>query len=61
MPGKNREQKRRNALAKELASPLYGPRIREVKKHYMIDRLHEQEADEDIYDYLKDLGLTTRE
>jgi hypothetical protein len=58
-----RELRRRNHVARDLLTPKYGPRIRESNKHHLIDELHEQEADEEIYDYFddKEMGLAGKE
>lgn len=56
-----REVRRRNHVAKDLLTPKYAPRVREVKKHHMIDELHEQDANDDLYWFFKELGLSNKE
>lgn len=67
-----REFRRRNHVAKDLYTPKYGPKIRESKKHHLIDELHEEECLEAVHDYVeeqddsdywffKGLGLSTKE
>lgn len=64
------EQKRRRAVrrinhvAKDLRLPQYGPRIRDTNRKHLIDELHEEEAEDEIYDFYhedKELGLTSKE
>lgn len=60
--GKQRKAtRRRNHIAKDLRTPKYGPRIRELKKQHLIDEYHEQEAEEDLAEFLGLLGVGPKE
>lgn len=58
--GGSRLYARRNMIAKDLYTPKYGPRIRETNRRHMIDVLHEQEAEEDLFEALK-MGISSKE
>lgn len=52
MNNKQRRQiRRRNFLARELHEPRYGPRIVPDKRRFLIDKIHEDEADDDLFEY----------
>lgn len=62
VPSKQRREfRRRNHIARDLRTPKYGPRIKESKRRHLINELHEQEADEEVYELLKDIGLGAKE
>lgn len=62
IPSKQRRAfRRRNHIARDLRTPKYGPRIKESKRRYLIDHLHEQEAEDEMYHLLKELGLEAKE
>jgi hypothetical protein len=42
----------RNHIAKDLADAKYHQRVKGDKRQHLIDLLHEQEALEDLFDYL---------
>lgn len=48
-----RQNRRRNFVAKELNSNRYHQRIKGDKRKHLIDVLHEQEAEEDLHEYLE--------
>ena len=60
--GKQRkETRRRNHIAKDLRTPKYGPRIREVKRQHLIDEYHEKECEEDLAEFMGRLGIGAKE
>lgn len=65
MRGYNQKERRKvrmqNHVARDLNTPKYHQRIREVKKNHLIEELVQQELDEELYDFRKDMGLTSRE
>ena len=52
-----RQVRRRNHVARDLHTPKYGPRIKESNKHHQIDELHEKDAEEELYWFMKELGF----
>lgn len=60
-PKQRRAFRRRNHVARDLYTPVYGPRIKEPKRNHLRDELEEKEMAEEAYDFVKSLGLTTKE
>ena len=61
MHGKERRQvRRRNYLAKELRDQRFRHQVIKDKRSHLIDELHEQDADDDLFEYFN-LGKTSKE
>jgi hypothetical protein len=43
--------KKRNPIAKDLENELFRQRVREPKRQYLLNKLHEEDADEDLFEY----------
>ena len=60
--GKQRRSvRRRNHIARDLRTPKYGPRIRELKRQHLIDEYHEQEVEEELAEFMGRLGFGEKE
>lgn len=56
-----RQIRRRNFLAKELREPRFGPRVVREKKRHILDEIHEEEAEEELEEFLDKLGKVPKE
>lgn len=57
---KRQQPKRRNFVAKKLHDPEFRNRIIYEKRKHKLDRLHEHDADEDLYEFFG-LGKAPKE
>lgn len=55
-----KEIRRKNHVAKDLASTKYRNRIRESNRRTLIDQIHREEIDEE-YQFFKEVGLVVKE
>lgn len=60
-PKERREFRRRNHIARDLHTSKYRARIKESKRRHLIDELHEQDAEEELYEFEKEIGLAPKE
>lgn len=58
-PKQRRSVRRRNHLAKDLATPKYAPRVVEEKRTHKLDAIRKRDAEEE-YHFYKTLGLSSR-
>jgi hypothetical protein len=56
-----RHVRRRNYLSRELHEPKFRQRIVEEKRKHKLDVIHEQEAEEDLDEYLAQFGVAPKE
>lgn len=56
-----KEFRRRNHIARDLGDPKYAQKVKPVKKHHLIDELHEKECQEELFEFYKDIGLASKE
>lgn len=59
-PKEQRAVRRRNHIHRDLRTPKYEPRIKEVKKQHLLDEIAEREAEEEYW-FLKELGLSSKQ
>lgn len=60
MSKQRRQSRPRNPVAKDLASDVFHQRVKGSKRRYLIDKLHEEEAEDDLHDFFG-LGKATKE
>jgi hypothetical protein len=53
--------KKRNPVAKDLKDPLFRQRVRDTNRRHLINKLHEEEAEEELDDFLHQLGKAPKE
>lgn len=53
-------KKKRNPYAKALSSDEFQQRVKPVKRKFLINKLHEEEAEDDLHEYFG-LGKASKE